>query len=785
MSKLIGTNPNQVPSNADLGSAAFMDAKDFLTARGSSLSAIDAIVPMSAVDVFVYDTSKDSDGGAWRKRCQHLSWYNEKLNTTTRGSRREFPSVAVIIMEETKVTIYDGDDSSVPMWMVFEQSGYGNMLGEADNAAVEMLNSRIVLGCSPYDLYVVDFLKDMGWSHSNASNISGTYFGNIAQRNIGTAKPDAESWSFGTVPNIIGRFVNDVAMTVLPNAPIDPATQLPIPTIAVATDGGVSVIKDDGSVVDLTFSDAGASIVAFVSDSSIVATYGSFTHILPIPEVDKTYGIRYAASVDSIAFYPPTLGYTGITAMLRPNKYNTGYGAVAHKFISPKGNVVLGTDILAKTMEGYKDTVVNIRNNYNTGWMNGGIKLATLSDTDATNVTGANLLTGDDSTFTSTVGNWRPHSDATLSVDTNRLKIQVDAVLTQGVGYITFPTVVGKTYTISLDYTKGTNTNLQLWVGTVPGSITNYNSGNITASGALTATFTASVTTTYLSLNVIEANTYAFFDNVSVRLAESDRSVNGKGLQVFGTIKKTPVAAGADLVGYSNFSTSNYMAAPASDITAPGTGNFSVMFWVYKNSNNTMRTVGWAEGATQNRFDIYLTNTGTINMYPADGGNIRQISSTLETGLWKQVVGLRENGVFKLYVDGELRGSSNDNGLFNYSTNQIFYAGCMSFDGGATMENLPLDGSLALVRVSHTAPSAEQIKKMYEDEKVLFQENAKATLYGSSDAVTALAYDDSTDLLHVGTSAGRSVFQGLRRVDNTTDAVGTAISAVNGMVVEE
>ena len=41
-------------------------------------------------------------------------------------------------------------------------------------------------------------------------------------------------------------------MTVLPNAPIDDATGLPVPTIAVATDGGVSVIKDDGNVVDIT-----------------------------------------------------------------------------------------------------------------------------------------------------------------------------------------------------------------------------------------------------------------------------------------------------------------------------------------------------------------------------------------------------------------------------------------------------------------------------------------------------------------------------------------------------
>ena len=46
--------------------------------------------------------------------------------------------------------------------------------------------------------------------------------------------------------------INDVAMTVLPNAPIDADTGLPVPTIAVATDGGVSVIKDNGTVVDIT-----------------------------------------------------------------------------------------------------------------------------------------------------------------------------------------------------------------------------------------------------------------------------------------------------------------------------------------------------------------------------------------------------------------------------------------------------------------------------------------------------------------------------------------------------
>jgi hypothetical protein len=92
---------------------------------------------------------------------------------------------------------------------------------------------------------------------------------------------------------------------------------------------------------------------------------------------------------------------------------------------------------------------------------------------------------------------------------------------------------------------------------------------------------------------------------------------------------------------------------------------------------------------------------------------------------------------------------------------------------------------LSLWRISATAPTAEQIAKIYNDEKVLFQPNAKATLTGNSDAVTALAHDPDTNLLHVGTSGGRSVFYGLRRVNETATAVTTAISAVDGLIVEQ
>ena len=99
--------------------------KNFKVKNSIDLGAYNKSIDDTAVDVFVYDTSKDSDGGAWRKRTQGTSWYNETLNTSTRGSRKEFPAVAVIVAESSQVTIYDGDDPDLPMWMVFNSDSYG------------------------------------------------------------------------------------------------------------------------------------------------------------------------------------------------------------------------------------------------------------------------------------------------------------------------------------------------------------------------------------------------------------------------------------------------------------------------------------------------------------------------------------------------------------------------------------------------------------------------------------------------------------------------------------
>lgn len=293
-------------------------------------------------------------------------------------------------------------------------------------------------------------------------------------------------------------------------------------------------------------------------------------------------------------------------------------------------------------------------------------------------------------------------------------------------------------------------------------------------------TFTAIGTTTYVQLLALgaagTASDYATFDNVSVRLAEADRSVNNNGLIVNGTITKDPVATGADLVAYSGFSFTNCLEQPYNADLDFGTGDFCAMSWINYPGTGTLFVFDRQDGSSTaaTRFNFGYNQTA---IFVRCGSVLTNITTSVPANTFFHLAVARLSGVIYGYVNGVLVGSSANTG--SISGTVPTYIGTLGASGGAGV------GSLALLRISATAPTAEQIKKIYEDEKVLFQENAQATLYGASDAVTALASDPVTNLLHVGTSAGRSVFQGLRRVDNTTDAVGTAISAVDSLVVEE
>jgi hypothetical protein len=450
-------------------------------------------------------------------------------------------------------------------------------------------------------------------------------------------------------------------MTVLPNAPIDSATGLPVPTIAVATNGGVSVIKDNGTVVDITGQTEAPYRITFNrSNPNEIITSGYWTRVMKvyeIPSSDASESTQLRYYVDS---QTPKIPF-GSGAMDFESTQNEELIVKVTGGTPSNGFYRIAENLESKT----NGMTAYIRSDCNTGWMHGDIKGAFLSDTD----------------------------------DTNKTNGQTDP----------------------------------------------------------------------------------------------DRSVNNNPLTVYGTITKTPVATGADLVAYSGWGPSNYLQQPYNSDLDFGTNDFSIMGWINVTGSETMQglihrnTPGTATDAgflMEYRHDndyilIQLDNGSSVN-------NLFSANNSIQANVWTHFCAVVKNSGkrMEIYINGKLSNSSNFGSARNVTnTSAVTLIGREIHEGAQS--NRYFDGSISLLRISGSSPSPEQIKKIYEDEKILFQENAKATLYGSSDAVTALAFDDDTNLLHVGTSSGRSEFQGLRRINNTTDAVTTAISASNGLVAEQ
>ena len=783
MPNLVGIGNSQVPTNAMLGGLAYQDSVGEI-----NIDKIKSTISDTAVDIFVYDTCKDFDGGAWRKRATTQSWYNEGTSSK-RGTRKEFPAVAVIVCLSNHIKIYDGDDPNLSLWMdvraTTKARNKGWMYGSGLNA-VTALNGIIAIGANwnigdEGGLLIMDFVKDELRRHESSAGRAGGQL-NISQR--GTS---ANLNTTQDIPLIVDPYVRDVAMTVLPNAPIDASTGLPTPTIAVATDAGFSIIKDDGTVIDKGVSGTVTNEVDWYKGQYLLGT-----------------GPEYWALYRDFLI-EESGGYISSTADLYSAGNNTGWDKPQPTGKETKvvavGDLIAGGSATAYTghvpgltlkvpppdlKNGNSSLLCEIRKDYNTGWMHGDIQGAFLSDTDDTDVTGTYLYLDN---FSNNDKGWSFADNGSdgiaggvMTIATSTSARATDANALTGVAtgtklLVKFTVTFGAAGTLSLDDDgagAGVGGNTNLLVATRSGSGTQTFSSIYTKTGSDRVRF-------------IRTNGGNFvIDNFEMKiLPEEDRSVINTGLAVYGTITKSPVATGAELVAYSGFSASNYLQQPRNSNLNFGTGDFSIIFWVkYATGNNNQSFIDISSstggvGDPRCRIHQFHTPAGSIRFYTTDG-NVVSASNKIDAG-WTCVVALRRDNDLEIYINGELEGSGNTS-----TTNLTSSAGQLSIgiDGDASD---PLDnGSMALVRISKTVPSPEQIKKIYDDEKCLFHENAKCTLYGTAaNAVTALAYDDTTNILHVGTSSGRSEFQGLKRINNTTTAVTTAISASNEFVAEQ
>ena len=332
MPNLVGIGNSQVPTNAMLGGLAYQNSNNVSIQKGElgNIAEIRAKLNITPIDynhygIFVYDTKQDSDGGAWRHRTSHTSWYNE-APSRYRGHRKEFPSIAVIVSDTDQVSIYDGDDPNLSLWMTFQAfSGGGGMapnyvLQYSGSAyRVAMLNGLLVMGQGSggdnWGNPIVNFISEEIVRADPNSTEGGRWAGNIASRNGyngAAAEGYVDRGSGFSIPN---SQIRGVAMRVMSDAITDKKTGLPIPTIALCHSGGVSVItaKDENrSVYDVTAS-AGSSynpsVFIDITETGCIifeqdGTNGRSIFHIPIPTADRTSDTNDGPINDKVILKP-------------------------------------------------------------------------------------------------------------------------------------------------------------------------------------------------------------------------------------------------------------------------------------------------------------------------------------------------------------------------------------------------------------------------------------------------------------------------------------------------
>jgi hypothetical protein len=260
---------------------------------------------------------------------------------------------------------------------------------------------------------------------------------------------------------------------------------------------------------------------------------------------DGFSGYDFAESLVTTPIYAHGSVSDNANAVLNKNTISVGSSSAtsgAGLGIYHKGRDDINYGSLASLDSGYRQA--SSPPTYNTGWMNGDIKLATLSDTDDTNVTGSELVTN--GTFDTDTSGWTDYTSSymTLSHASNaaRLTYASNFSAWYGIGQ-DITTVVGKTYVASYEVTESDSGMEGSYFYLGDSTILYGVSGSPEKSGTITGTFVATSTTTNIRTGHggagVGSGDYYTVDNFTVRLAEEDRSVNGNGLQVFGTVTKT------------------------------------------------------------------------------------------------------------------------------------------------------------------------------------------------------------------------------------------------------
>ena len=134
--------------------------------------------------------------------------------------------------------------------------------------------------------------------------------------------------------------------------------------------------------------------------------------------------------------------------------------------------------------------------------------------------------------------------------------------------------------------------------------------------------------------------------------------------------KRTVSVAVAVANGSVQFSGSNYLTVPNNVALNPGTGNFTIEFWIYLNSATANASLyrGQSGGA-----DIFMNGSSKLSFGQAGISTLIVDSVNMTTGAWVHVAAVKNGGSIRLYKNGALVGSTGS--APNFVTSTITYIG--------------------------------------------------------------------------------------------------------------
>jgi trimeric autotransporter adhesin len=258
--------------------------------------------------------------------------------------------------------------------------------------------------------------------------------------------------------------------------------------------------------------------------------------------------------------------------------------------------------------------------------------------------------------------------------------------------------------------------------GYLPGSVTNsVLAANRTKEAWATFAVTNAYNSGYMPSQVNGATRLAALANSKT----ADRSGYSNTLTENGTVTEAAVETGAELLGYSGFSASNYLSRAYDADFDMSTGEFCVVGWAKVEATALSETMVSRERVVSggNQWVVRISAGGVWQLDNVGGSSATSVQSGLDDGLWHFVVAQRRAGVFEVWVDTIL-------GVTLSNTLDYNNASAILAIGARADTTLPAANStFSLVRIAKGyALNASNLRSR----KGMFAANAKCLLQGAA-----------------------------------------------------